>query len=113
MSRETQIKWVGGVVIDITFPITSAISTFAIYDCAGILQAFLVDQSFVRMYTPPEKSQYVASTFAVQTRKKPRFFKGVFSDGVNNIVFLTVMWGILSFILFRRARGRSGMDNVK
>ena len=92
MSRETQITCVTSVFIDFTFAITSTISTFAIYDCAGILQAFLVNQSFVRIFTPPEKSQYVVSTFAatlqVQTRKKQRFFKGVFSDLVNSIEYL-------------------------
>ena len=55
---------------------------------AGILAAFLVDQSSVGMCTPLGKSQYVASIFAarlaIPTMQEQRFFQGV-SGMVNNI----------------------------
>lgn len=64
------------------------IIAFDIDDFAGILAAFLVDQSFVGMFTSQGKSQYVASTFAARlkilTTKEQRFLKGVTSDLVNN-----------------------------
>lgn len=57
-------------------------------DMEGILAAVPVDQSFVGMFTPLGKSQYVASTFAtmlkIPTMQEQRFCKCVASE-VNSM----------------------------